>query len=54
MKKTEGCEDFKKYINAPTKKDPRKSASYDHDQAFAETKKKGHPVKAPLKASKKF
>lgn len=55
-KQTKGCEDFKNYINAPTKKDPRKSASHDHDKAFEETKAKGSdPTKnAKLKVKGKL
>lgn len=53
-KQTEGCDDFKKYINGPTKKDPRQSGSYDHDKAFEEIKAKGGKSKAKTIAKKDF
>ena len=54
MGSTKGVEDFKKYINAPTKKDPRLDPSTEHDEAFEDIKAKGPKIKAKIKGQVKF
>jgi len=54
FKKTEGCEDFLNHVNKPTKKDPRKSNSYEHDKAHQQLRDQSTPIKTKVKGQIKF
>ncbi len=51
---SKNTDDFKKYINRPTKKDPRLDPATNHKKAFDEIRAKGPKIKNEIKQEIKF